>query len=80
MREPDIEIGASVKADELRFETRPRRGRDLHRRPRVVALRQRPGEPARPGGARRHLRDVRVRWHAVAHIDLSEDDPKEAKP
>ena len=80
MREPDIEIGASVKADELRFETVP----DVD----VTFTGDRASSTS--GSDRENLpdrvepgvtyRDVRVRWHAVAHIGLSEDDPKEARP
>ena len=73
MREPDIELSASLKADELRFETVP----DVD----VTFSGDR--EQSHSGSERENLpdrvepgvtyRDVRVRWHAVAHI-------KEAKP
>ena len=71
-REPDIEIGAVVKAKRLRFNKKPEADVEVH------------GEPGVEGGsgtARENLpdtvepgveyRDVRVTWRATGRIDTN---------
>jgi hypothetical protein len=68
-REPDVEIAAALRADELRFECKPR--------VRVVAYSDSPAS-AESDSERRNLpdvlepgvtyRDFAVRWHAAARL------------
>jgi len=74
-REPDVEIDARVKADELRFECKP-----------TVDVIAHSNAPARAASVseRRNLpyeletgvtyRDVEVSWHAWARLEDPEDD------
>ena len=74
-REPDIEIGASVKAKKLRFETTPQTDVNVGGHPQVEDLsgseRENLPDEVEPGVT---YRDVRVRWRAAARLDLTDDD------
>jgi hypothetical protein len=74
--DPDVEIGASVKAKKLRFREKPKTHVDLHGELREP---EGPGElHTTSGSERRNLpdevepdvtyRDVRVRWRAAARL------------
>ena len=77
IEDPDIEIGASVKAKQLRFHSKPKTEVDVHgevrepkRRSEIETAsgseRRNLPEEVEPGGT---YRDVRVRWGAAARID-----------
>jgi hypothetical protein len=77
MDEPDVEIGASVRAKRLRFHERPATEVRLHgevtergrRDPFVTAdgsERENLPDEVEPGV---DYEDVRVRWHAAARLD-----------
>lgn len=76
MTEPDVEIGASVKAKRLRFEKKPETDVKLHGE--VVERDRRQDVETTSGSERENLpeevepgvtyRDVRVRWHAAARL------------
>jgi hypothetical protein len=77
VQDPDVEVGASVKAKWMRFRRAPKTDVDLHgevREPdRRSALRTSSGserenlpEEVEPGVA---YRDVRVRWRAAVRVD-----------
>jgi hypothetical protein len=74
-REPDIEIGASVKAKKLRFETTPKTDVSVRGHPEVEDLsgseRENLPDEVEPGVT---YRDVRVRWRAAARLDMAADD------
>ncbi|HYI79620.1 MAG TPA: hypothetical protein VEW67_02020 [Thermoleophilaceae bacterium] len=82
---PDVEIGASVKADSLRFRKKPKTEVELHGE--VVEPDRRHDVDTSSGSERENLpdevepgvtyRDVSVRWHATARI---EDDEREDNP
>jgi hypothetical protein len=82
--QPDVEIGASVKADSLRFRERPRTDVELHGE--VVEPSRREEMETASGSERRNLpeevepgvtyRDVGVRWRAVARIKEDEEDDR----
>ena len=75
MDEPDIEIGAVVKAKRLRFRKKPET---------EVRVEGEPGVDDRSGSSRENLpdtvepgvtyRDVTVRWRAAAKLDPSKRD------
>lgn len=83
---PDIEIGASVKADSLRFQAKPRTEVELHGE--ILESGDRGDIDMTSGSQRENLpdevepevtyRDVRVRWRATARIEDHErpDTPK----
>jgi hypothetical protein len=75
--DPDVEIGASVKAKRLRFREKPKTHVDLHGEVREP---EGPGElQTASGSERRNLpdevepgvtyRDVRVRWRAAVRLE-----------
>jgi hypothetical protein len=74
--EPDVEIGASVKAKRLRFKKKPETDVDLHGE--VVERDDRQDIETTSGSERENLpeevepgvtyRDVRVRWRAAARL------------
>jgi hypothetical protein len=74
---PDVEIGASVKAKRLRFRKKPETEVDFHGelqepegrgdfRTASGSERENLPEEVEPGVT---YRDVRVRWHAAARLD-----------
>lgn len=88
IEEPDVEIGASVKAKKLRFRSKPQTRVDFHGELREPEHR---GEIETASGSERtHLpeevepgvtyEDVRVRWSAAARIaDLPDRSSKARK-
>lgn len=77
IEDPDIEIGASVKAKRLRFRQRPKTRVDLHGELRGLenhselqtasgSERQNLPDEVEPGVS---YRDVRVRWRAAARLE-----------
>lgn len=82
VEQPDVEIGASVKAKSLRFRERPRTDVELHGE--LVEPDRRDELETASGSERRNLpeevqpgvtyRDVSVRWRAAARI--KEDDER----
>jgi hypothetical protein len=80
MREPDIEIGAVVKARKLRFKTVPEtevRTGGRHAEGGSHTERENLPEQVEPGVT---YRDVTVRWRAAARLDeVADDADKEAR-
>jgi hypothetical protein len=76
IEQPDIEIGALVKAKRLRFNKKPET---------EVRIEGEPGVDEVSGSARENLpesvepgvtyRDVRIRWRAAARLDQDQTDP-----
>jgi hypothetical protein len=73
--QPDVEIGASVKADSLRFRKKPKTEVEGNSR----SERENLPDEVEPGVT---YRDVSVRWHATGRIedDEREDNPERRKP
>jgi hypothetical protein len=80
VEDADVEIGASVKAKQLRFREKPKTKVELHgevREPEGRGELQRTSRSERqnlpdevePGNT---YRDVRVRWRAAARLDVPE--------
>ncbi len=69
---PDIEIGATVKAKRLRFESEPETEVTLHgdERSHSESERENLPEEVKPGV---EYRDLEVRWRAAAHVDVRMD-------
>jgi len=82
---PDVEIGASAKAESLRFRKKPRTEVEIHGE--VVEPDRRDDMDMSSGSERENLpeevepgvtyRDVSVRWHATGRI---EEDERRDKP
>jgi hypothetical protein len=83
LKDADVEIGASVKADKLRFKRRPETKVDLRGE---VRERDLPLPVETASGSERHnlpeevepgvtYRDVRVRWRAAAKLK----DPEQSR-
>ena len=70
MTEPDIEIGAVVKAKRLRFNKKPQADVEVHGDPGVEggsgSSRENLPDTVEPGVT---YRDVRVAWRAAAKLD-----------
>ena len=70
MTEPDIEIGAVVKAKRLRFRKKPQADVEVHGDPGVEggsgSTRENLPDTVEPGVI---YRDVRVTWRAAAKLD-----------
>jgi hypothetical protein len=92
MEEPDVEIGAAVRAKKLRFKRRPETEVEVHGDSqiddRLADELERADVETASGSERRNLpdevepgvtyRDVRVRWRAAAKIrSVEERDPGE---
>lgn len=84
IEDADVEIGASVKAKQLRFREKPKTKVELHGDVREPEGR---GELQTTSGSERQnlpdevepgvtYRDVRVRWRAAARLDAPEDEKK----
>jgi hypothetical protein len=81
VEEPDVEIGASVKAKRMRFKRKPQTDVELHGE--VVERDRREDIETTSGSERENLpeevepgvdyRDVRVRWRAAARLKKDED-------
>jgi hypothetical protein len=67
---PDVEIGASVRAEKLRFKDRPRTETAVEGADRSFSERENLPDEVEPGVT---YRDVRVRWRLAAVIDDGED-------
>lgn len=79
MTEPDIEIGAVVKAKKLRFKTVPETEVRAGGEPAVGGSnteRENLPEKVEPGVT---YRDVTVRWRAAARLEMADDADKEAR-
>jgi len=67
--EPDIEIGASVRAKKLRFKSKPKTKVEFRGEPRIESgsgsKRENPPDEVEPGVT---YRDVHVRWGAAARL------------
>jgi hypothetical protein len=89
IEDPDVEIGASVKAKELRFRSKPETDVEVHGEVREPEAR---AEAETASGSERHnlpdevepgvtYKDVRVRWSAEARIvdpaNLSSEEDNE---
>lgn len=76
-REPDIEIGAVVKAKRLRFKKKPQADVEVHGEPGVEggsdSARENLPDTVEPGVT---YRDVRVTWRAAGRIDTSDPEKK----
>jgi len=81
LEDPDVEIGAAVKAKRLRFKGKPETEVDVHGE---VRERDRPIPVETASGSERHnlpeevepgvtYRDVRVSWHAAAKLKNPEE-------
>jgi hypothetical protein len=86
IEEPDVEIGASVKAERLRFREKPRTEVELHGE--VVTPEGREELETTSGSERENLpnevepgvtyRDVKVRWRTAARLrDPAEEEDDE---
>jgi hypothetical protein len=77
MEQPDIEIGALVKAKRLRFNKKPEVEIRFEGEPDVDSLsgskRKNLSETVEPG---KTYRDVLVGWRAAARLDLSNRDDR----
>lgn len=82
IEDPDIEIGAAVKADRLRFKSKPKTKVEFHGE---LNEREHRAELETSSGSEREnlpdevepgvtYRDVRVQWHAAARLPDREDD------
>lgn len=69
MDEPDIQIGALVKAKRLRFKTKPETEVRIEGEGGSGSLRENLPETVEPGVT---YRDVRVAWLAAANIETKE--------
>ncbi len=79
MTEPDIEIGAVVKARKLRFEIVPETEVQAGGEPAVGGSqteRENLPERVEPGVT---YRDVTVRWRAAARLEVADEADKEAR-
>ena len=77
-RRPDIELGANVKAKELRFARRPESEVRFDGRPSIKSTsgseRVNLPDEVEPGIT---YRNVRVRWHAAARIVSRQGDERD---
>ena len=74
MDEPDIQIGALVKAKRLRFKKKPETEVRVKGKGGSGSLRENLPEEVEPGVT---YRDVRVAWLAAAGLDPNEDQDSE---
>jgi hypothetical protein len=71
-REPDIEIGASVKAKKLRFKSTPETDVRVHGHDDLSGSeRENLPDQVEPGVT---YRDVRVAWRAAARLNAPDED------
>lgn len=79
--DPDVEIGAGVKADSLRFRQKPKTEVELHGE---IAEHERHDEIEMSSGSEREnlpdevepgvtYRDISVRWHATGRIERDDE-------
>jgi hypothetical protein len=77
-REPDVEIAAAVRADELRFECKPevrvRAYADSPASAESVSERENLPDDVEPGVT---YRNVAVRWRVAARLEDPEPTPRE---